>query len=76
MFSDKVSKINQDNWSQSRTLCITDEQLYNISGTSNKRNIPIEIIDGISRNLQNTKRREEFTVHVRSQYDYRFISAK
>lgn len=26
--------------------------------------------------MQNTKKREEFTVHVRTQYDYRFMSEK
>lgn len=76
VFSDKVSKINENGWSQTRTLAITSEKVYNFDGSKQKRAIPIDLIGGISRNMQGTKKREEFTIHVPSQYDYRFNSEK
>lgn len=74
MFSDKIKKINMFGWVQQRYFLITNEKVYNIKKTKIKRSIPINNLSGITKNLQGSKR--EFTLHVNSEYDYRFQSDK
>ena len=74
LFSDKLKKINMFGWNQERILVITTEHVYNIKKTKPKRKIPIALLGGISKTLVGTK--IEFTLHVPSQYDYRFLSEK
>jgi hypothetical protein len=72
LFSDKVKKINMFNWTQERILVITNEKIYNIKKTKAKRKIRIADLGGISKALKGE--RIEFTLHVPSAYDYRFLS--
>jgi phosphodiesterase/alkaline phosphatase D-like protein len=74
MLSDKIQKINMFGWVQQRYFLITNEMVYNIKMTKIKRSIPISSLLGITKNLHGTKR--EFTLHVNSEYDYRFQSDK
>jgi len=72
LFSDKVKKINMFNWTQERILVITTEKIYNIKKTKAKRKIRIADLGGISKTLKGV----EFTLHVPSAYDYRFLSER
>lgn len=63
IFSDKVSKINQNNWNQSRTLVITQDKIFNFDNEKSKREMFIKKLDGISRNLNAKK--PEFTIHFK-----------
>jgi len=73
LFSDKVKKINMYDWNQERILVVTSKSVYNFKKQKIKRVIPIVKIGGISKTiLQGSK--NEFTIHVPSEYDYRFIS--
>ena len=74
LFSDKVKKINQNNWTQDRILVITADKLYNVKGKKVQREIAIKNIGGISRNV--VGKTAEFTVHVPSEYDYRYNTEK
>ena len=74
MFSDKIKKINMFGLVQQRYFLITNEKVYNIKKTKIKRSIPFSNLSGITKNLQGSKR--ELTLHVNSEYDYRFQSDK
>lgn len=63
-------------WTQERTLCITDEKILNMNKNKIKREILIKNLCGISRNMINIKKKMEFTLHINTEYDYRFISEK
>ena len=57
---------------QERVAIITDLKIYNIKKKAVKRVIAIDSIEGISKTtLPGSK---EFTLHVPSEYDYRFVS--
>ena len=72
LFSGKVKKINMFQWVQERVIIITDLKIYNIKKKQVKRIIGIESIEGLSKTtLPGSK---EFTIHVPSEYDYRFVS--
>lgn len=53
---------------------MTEDKLYNIKGKKVQREIAIKNIGGISRNV--VGKVMEFTVHVPSEYDYRYNSEK
>lgn len=53
---------------------MTSEKIYNFKKNKIKRQIPIYKLSGISKNLAGAK--NEFTLHVLSEYDYRFISER
>lgn len=53
---------------------VTSEKIYNFKKNKIKRQIPIYKLSGISKNLAGAK--NEFTLHVLSEYDYRFISER
>ncbi len=61
-------------WVQARYLLITNEKIYNVKKTKLKRAIQINSLSGLTKNLQGSKK--EFTLHVNSEYDYRFQSDK
>jgi hypothetical protein len=63
-------------WIQERTLCITEGKIYNINKNIIKREILIKNLSGISKNAINAKKKSEFTLHVNTEYDYRFVSEK
>jgi len=70
VFSDSVSKINQNNWTQSRTLVITEDKIFNFNKEKSMREMSIANLDGISRSM--VGKRSEFTIHFKKEYDYRF----
>ena len=49
LFSDKVKKINMYEWNQERIFVITTEKVYNIKKTKIKRQIPLNLIGGLSK---------------------------
>jgi len=53
---------------------ITTERIYNFKKNKVKRTIDICSLDGISKTLQSGK--NEFAIHIKSAYDYRFITDK
>ena len=61
-------------WTQERTLAITDKAIYNIHKKQIKRCIRIETIGGMSKCVPPSKNTDEFTIHVPKEYDYRFVS--
>jgi hypothetical protein len=74
-FSDKVRKINQNEWTQDRDLVITSKQIFNVHKKKVKRAINIKDLEGVSRNVVGKK--AEFTLHIaKPEYDYRFNSEK
>lgn len=72
VFSDQISKINQNNWTQSRTLVITQDKIFNIDKEKSKREMMIVHLDGVSRTVNGKK--AEFTIHFKREYDYRFAT--
>ena len=74
LFSDKIKKVNMYEWTQDRSIVITNEKIYNLKKLKVKRAIPIAKLGGISKTTQGT--RSEFTLHIPSEYDYRFLSDK
>lgn len=75
VFSDKIKKINQNEWTQDRELVITNDKIFNIHKKKCKREINIKDMEGISRNVIGKK--AEFTLHIaKPGYDYRFNSDK
>ena len=59
-------------WTQDRMLIITAEKVYNLKKTKVKRAIAITKLGGISKSVVGN--RNEFTFHVPSEYDDRFLS--
>jgi hypothetical protein len=73
MFADKIKKTNMFNWTQTRTLVITKQAIYNIHGGKTKRCIPINLIGMLSK-LTDPSKPKEFAIHIPAEYDYRFTS--
>lgn len=62
-------------WVQERTLIITDETIYNIKKNTVKRQILLTKVQALIKTIgSNTTK--EFTLHIPTEYDYRFISDK
>ena len=76
LWADKVQKINMFGWNQTRMLILTDQALYNVHSKKVKRRIGLNIVSAITKTVTPSKNKEEFTVHVNSEYDYRFVTAK
>jgi len=72
-FADKIKKTNMFEWTQERTFVVTNMGLYNIHKKAIKRHITIKDIGGLTKTIPPSKVME-FTVHVPTAYDYRFIS--
>ena len=70
MFADKVKKVA--NTKQDIALVITKRGVYNIDGKSIKRKLEFKDFSGISKTVLQTNL-TEFTIHVPSDYDYRFV---
>ena len=51
-------------------IVITEDKLYNMKDKKVQRDIDLDKVGGISRNVLG--KTMEFTVHVPSEYDYRF----
>ena len=78
VYAAKVKKTNMFEWTQERTLVITNNALYNIHKKSIKRVIEFKDIIGMTKTVPPSKNVQEFTVHVGGDtaYDYRFITEK
>jgi hypothetical protein len=74
LISDKVMKINQYEWAQSRALLITNNNVHNLKKEEIKRSIPLKEIVGVS--VTTEAEGDEFVIHVLEDYDYRFICEK
>ena len=61
-------------WNQERIIVVTTEFIYNIKKNKPKRKIPISLLGGVSKTVGANK--TEFTIHVPTQYDYRFLSER
>ena len=76
MYASRVKKTNMFDWTQERTLAITNNGIYNIHKKQIKRCIAIKDIGGMTKTVPPSKCVTEFTVHVPQTYDYRFLSEK
>lgn len=76
LFADKIKKTNMYDWTQERTLVITNKAIYNVHKKSVKRTIMVKDIGGMTKTVPPSKSTTEFTVHVPAEYDYRFLSPK
>jgi hypothetical protein len=74
IFSDKMKKINMNDWTQERIIIITPNKIYNIHKNKVKREMQIKLLFGVSKNTEGKK--SEFTIHIPTEYDYRLISDK
>jgi hypothetical protein len=74
LISDKVMKVNQYEWAQSRGLLITNRNVHNLKKEDVKRSIGLSEIVGVSVATENEG--DEFVVHVHADYDYRFITER
>lgn len=70
-YSGVINKYNDYHKQQQRNIMITSKGLYNLKGTSIKRNIPISKIKAIT-----VGDRGEFVLHVPDEYDYRYTNPK
>lgn len=75
LFADKIKKTNMFDWTQERTLVITNQAVYNIHKKECKRQIHIRDIGGLTKTNPPSKS-QEFVIHVPSSYDYRFSSTR
>ena len=74
IFSDVVHKINERGKDQKRILIITTHKVFNVHNNKSKREMHIQTLNGISKNIMGKQR--EFTLHFNKEYDYRFYSDK
>lgn len=73
LFSNLVKKVNAWSLKQERVLILTYKYLYNFKKKQLKRKIDIKDIAAVIKNLKNSN---EFTIHVPSEYDYRYMTDK
>ena len=59
---------------QDRTLLLTDKTLYNVKKDAVKRRIDVADVIALSKSTKSKS--QEFVVHVKAQYDYRFESGR
>ena len=57
---------------QERVFLITTGSIYNVKKDKVKRKINLEQLSGISKTMLGSK--NEFTLHVANEYDYRFLT--
>lgn len=72
IFSCIVVKINKWTLFQDRTLLLTDQNLYNVKKDTVKRKIKISSIKALT--MSTLTNYNEFVVHIKSEYDYRYLS--
>jgi serum/glucocorticoid-regulated kinase 2 len=70
VLSCNVTKYNEAGFRQERVLVLTENALYNLKRQMVKRRIPLEKFDAITISTVSS----EFVIHVRDEYDYRFLS--
>jgi hypothetical protein len=72
LFSCKVLKFNRFNMKQERDLLVTNLYVYNIKNKKIKRPIGIQKLMAFT--ISSAPGIKEFIIHVKQDYDYRFIS--
>ena len=72
VFSCVVVKYNRFGMKQERMLLLTNQNLYNIKKDQVQRKINVDSIKSITKSTK--PKSEEFVVHVKAEYDYRFSS--
>ena len=73
LFSSVVKKVNTWSIKQDRVLILTYKYLYNFKKKQLKRKIDLKDIAAV---IKNSKNSNEFTIHVPSEYDYRYMTDK
>eukprot|EP00898_Chlorokybus_atmophyticus_P006321 jgi/Chlat1/6690/Chrsp49S00481 len=71
-FSDAVDKINSRGKVQRRVLMVTERAIYNLDKHRCKRRIPLQEIPVLMRSTMSG----QFVLHVPSEYDYHYASAR
>lgn len=70
MFSALLMKYNDENYRQERAFVLTDNAIYNVKKTQVQRRIRYDDLESITI----SKSSSEFVIHIKSAYDYRFLS--
>ena len=72
LFADRVKKFQSSGWKskQERIIVVTTESVYNIKKDKVKRRIPLKLIEALTKT--NIGLKNEFTIHVPTEYDYRY----
>lgn len=69
-FSALITKYNEYGFRQDRIIVITINAIYNLKKNTIQRRIPLEKLEAISLSTVSS----EFVLHVKNEYDYRFLS--
>ena len=69
-YSCLITKYNDLGIRQERSLVLTDMAIYNLKKSAIQRRIPYDKLESISK----SKLSSEFILHIKSEYDYRFLS--
>jgi len=71
VFSCQVLKYNRFGMKQTRNLLLTTHQISNVKDRVFQRNIRLQKVMALSKSTEAGNK--EFVVHVKGEYDYRFI---
>jgi serum/glucocorticoid-regulated kinase 2 len=69
-YSCMITKYNDLGVRQERSLVLTDMAIYNLKKTAIQRRIPYDKLESITK----SKLSSEFVLHIKGEYDYRFLS--
>lgn len=69
-YSTMITKYNDQGIRQERSLVLTDNAIYNLKRNDIQRRIPYEKLESITK----SKLSSEFVLHIKDEYDYRFLS--
>lgn len=69
-FSALLTKYNDFGFRQDRVIVITINAVYNLKKNAIQRRIPLEKLEALSLSTMSS----EFLIHVKDEYDYRFLS--
>jgi serum/glucocorticoid-regulated kinase 2 len=69
-YSCLITKYNDLGIRQERSLVLTDMAMYNLKKTAIQRRIPYDKLECITK----SKLSSEFVLHIKGEYDYRFLS--
>ena len=73
VFSCNITKKNKYGMSQSRTFLLTNQNVYNIKGSSQiQRKIHMTNIKSLTKSIK--PKNLEFVIHIKKEYDYHFES--
>jgi len=74
LLSDKIEKFNPFGWKQERNIIVTNKYIYNLKKKSLKRRI--SLLNVAATTVSENRESLEFVIHVPSEYDYRYTSAR